>query len=91
MEALDDAGLKFEQGDPAAERAGVILSAGIGGLDMLCKNYGTLLERGPRRVSPFMIPGSIINLAGGELDFKKPQGPEPHNGDGLCFRPARDR
>ena len=69
MEALDDAGLKFEQGDPAAERAGVILSAGIGGLDMLCKNYGTLLERGPRRVSPFMIPGSIINLAGGELSI----------------------
>ena len=63
MEAL------FEQGDPAAERAGVILSAGIGGLDMLCKNYGTLLERGPRRVSPFMIPGSIINLAGGELSI----------------------
>ncbi len=69
IQALDDAGLKFEEDEEAANRAGCIIGSGIGGLDMLCANYKVLMERGPRRVSPFMIPGTIINLASGELSI----------------------
>lgn len=70
MQALDDAGLTFsEENEEEANRAGCIIGSGIGGLDMLCSNYKTLMERGPRRVSPFMIPGTIINLASGELSI----------------------
>lgn len=70
MQALDDAQLTFsEENEEEANRAGCIIGSGIGGLDMLCSNYRTLIERGPRRVSPFMIPGTIINLASGELSI----------------------
>ncbi len=69
IQALDDAGLKFEENEDEANRAGCIIGSGIGGLDMLCANYKVLMERGPRRVSPFMIPGTIINLASGELSI----------------------
>lgn len=66
-QALDDSGLTF---DPEAEdstRAGCVIGSGIGGLPMLCDAYGQYLERGARRISPFLIPGSIINMAAGEL------------------------
>ncbi len=69
MQALDDAGLNYEQGDPAADRAGCLIGSGIGGLPILCDNYKAFLERGPRRISPFMIPGSIINMVSGELSI----------------------
>ena len=70
MQALDDAQLTFsEENEEEANRSGCIIGSGIGGLDMLCSNYRTLIERGPRRVSPFMIPGTIINLASGELSI----------------------
>lgn len=69
-EALADAGLDFLEKDAAeANRAGCVLGSGIGGLDLLCKNYATYLERGPRRFSPFLIPGAISNMAAGELSI----------------------
>ena len=42
---------------------------GIGGLGMICDNYLALHERGARRVSPFMIPGTIINMISGQLSI----------------------
>lgn len=70
MQALDDAGLTYgEDNAKEAERAGCLIGSGIGGLPVLCENYKQYLERGARRISPFMIPGSIINMAAGELSI----------------------
>ncbi|MEC7595038.1 MAG: beta-ketoacyl-ACP synthase II, partial [Pseudomonadota bacterium] len=52
------------------ERAGVMIGAGIGGLEGIEAGAITLKERGPRRLSPFFIPGSLINLAGGQVSIK---------------------
>ncbi|MCF0253736.1 MAG: beta-ketoacyl-ACP synthase II [Duodenibacillus sp.] len=77
IQALDDAGLDFNGAlKDEAPRAGCVLGSGIGGLPMLCEAYATYLERGPRRFSPFLIPGSIINLAAGQLSIMRNlQGP----------------
>ncbi len=69
-QALDDAGLKFED-DEEASRAGCLIGSGIGGLEVICDNYKNALERGPRRISPFMIPGCISNMAGGQLSIMR--------------------
>ena len=47
------------------DRTGVIVGSGIGGMETIEKQMTTLLKRGPRRVSPFMIPSLIANIAGG--------------------------
>jgi 3-oxoacyl-[acyl-carrier-protein] synthase II len=63
--AVADAGL-----DPAKEnleRCGVIVGSGIGGLMTIEAEYKTLIEKGPRRVSPFLIPMLITNIAAGEI------------------------
>ena len=61
--ALTDAGLSRD--DIVPERTGVIVGSGIGGMETIEKQMTTLIERGPRRVSPFMIPSLIANIAGG--------------------------
>ena len=61
--ALNDAGLSRD--DIVPERTGVIVGSGIGGMETIEKQMTTLIERGPRRVSPFMIPSLIANIAGG--------------------------
>jgi len=66
-EALDDAG--YEIGADNAERIGVYIGSGIGGLALLEKQHKALLERGPRRVSPFFIPGMILNMASGQVSI----------------------
>lgn len=53
-----------------AERVGVLIGSGIGGLDTLTKQHRILLDQGPRRVSPFLIPGMIINLASGVVSIR---------------------
>jgi 3-oxoacyl-[acyl-carrier-protein] synthase II len=63
-QAMDDSGYKAETPDQQA-RLGVLVGSGIGGLPSIEETTLTLKERGPRRVSPFFIPGSLINLAGG--------------------------
>ena len=70
-EALKDAGLDFVGNNEAGERAGCIIGSGIGGLETICVNYKAMLERGPRRISPFMIPGCIINMASGLVGIMK--------------------
>jgi len=66
-EALDDARFTIDAGN--AERVGVYVGSGIGGLPLLERQHKELLERGPRRMSPFFIPGMIVNLASGQVSI----------------------
>lgn len=66
LEAYDDAGLN---GELDKERFGVLIGAGIGGLETIERTTNTLLEKGPKRVSPFYIPSSIINMVSGNLSI----------------------
>ncbi len=63
--ALEDAG--YEVSGEAAERVGVSIGAGLGGLPEIENQHKVLLESGPRRVSPFFIPMAIANLAPGHV------------------------
>jgi 3-oxoacyl-[acyl-carrier-protein] synthase II len=68
--AIADSGLSFGDDEEAAERAGVIIGSGIGGLETIYQTSITLHERGPRRVSPFFIPASLINLVSGQVSIR---------------------
>lgn len=63
IEALNDA--KFEITKENADRVGTIIGSGIGGLDVIEQEVGKLLEKGPKKVSPFYIPAAILNMASG--------------------------
>ena len=63
--AVEDSGLDLDSCDKS--RVGVFVGSGIGGLGTIERQVGTLLERGPRKVSPFMIPSLIANIAGGVI------------------------
>ncbi len=65
--ALDDSKLVID--DSNAERVGVIVSSGIGGLEILEEQHQKLLENGPKRISPFMIPAMIENMAAGNVSI----------------------
>ncbi len=65
--AVEDAKLDFEKENP--ERVGCILGSGIGGIDTLCEQNAKLLEKGPSKVSPFMIPMMISNMAVGQVSI----------------------
>ncbi|MBR5458163.1 MAG: beta-ketoacyl-ACP synthase II [Burkholderiaceae bacterium] len=67
VQAVRDAAFDLEKED--LTRFGCCVGSGIGGLPLLCENEKLLLERGARRVSPFMIPGSIINMVSGQLSI----------------------
>src|SRR5258708_23649976 len=67
-QALDDAGWKPATYDEQAS-TGVMIGAGIGGLTGIAETAIVLKERGPRRVSPFFIPGRLINLASGYVSI----------------------
>ena len=68
-QALEDSGLVVTEEN--AHRIGVAIGSGIGGLVTICENANTLKEKGPRRVSPFLSPGCIINMASGEFAILK--------------------
>lgn len=68
-QALDDAGWKPKTPDEQFA-TGVMIGAGIGGVEGIADTAITLKERGPRRVSPFFIPGRIINLASGYVSIE---------------------
>lgn len=68
IEAMEDAGLTITEEN--AERAGVAVGAGIGGIDTIIGNYDKLLQGGPRRVSPFFIPAGIINMVAGQISIR---------------------
>ena len=63
--ALEDAKLKID--DSNCHRTGCVTGTGLGGLDMIEHYHKVLLEKGPRRISPFFIPGIIANMAPGQI------------------------
>lgn len=70
-EAVKDAGwTPGEDDNDARERTGVLLGSGIGGLQTTYEASITLNERGPRRLSPFVIPAMLINLASGQVSMR---------------------
>ncbi len=68
-QALDDAGFAAKSAEQQ-ERSGVLIGSGIGGLSGIADTSLLLKEKGPRRVSPFFIPGRLINLASGYVSIK---------------------
>ncbi|HEY1474064.1 MAG TPA: beta-ketoacyl-ACP synthase II [Pseudolabrys sp.] len=68
-QALDDAGWRPESYEDQT-RTGVLIGSGIGGIEGIADVAVTLHERGPRRVTPFFIPGRIINLASGYVSIE---------------------
>ena len=67
IQAFRDSGLAVTEEN--AERIGVIIGSGIGGLPMIETNCESLFNKGARRVSPFLIPGSIINMISGHMSI----------------------
>ncbi|MBT6313831.1 MAG: beta-ketoacyl-ACP synthase II [Alphaproteobacteria bacterium] len=67
--AVADSGWKADT-EEAGDRTGVMVGSGIGGLSTIYDTSVTLHERGPRRVSPFFIPASLINLASGQISIR---------------------
>jgi 3-oxoacyl-[acyl-carrier-protein] synthase II len=68
-QAVEDAGWTPED-DESLERTGVLIGSGIGGLSSIADTAVMIHERGPRRVSPFFIPGSLINLISGQVSIR---------------------
>jgi 3-oxoacyl-[acyl-carrier-protein] synthase II len=66
--ALSGSGLKVTP--ELSERVGVYIGSGIGGFEVIEREHQTLLEHGPRRISPFFIPATIINLASGYVSIR---------------------
>jgi 3-oxoacyl-[acyl-carrier-protein] synthase II len=72
MQAVRDAGLPTGDAlsEVAAERIGCLVGSGIGGLPMIEQTDGDYRERGPRRISPFFVPASIINMISGHVSIQ---------------------
>ncbi|WP_287497082.1 beta-ketoacyl-ACP synthase II [Pandoraea sp. CB10b_02] len=68
IQAFEDSGLQVTEEN--AERIGVLVGSGIGGLPMIEDTQTDLLQGGPRKISPFFVPGSIINMISGHLSIK---------------------
>ncbi|WP_454721939.1 MULTISPECIES: beta-ketoacyl-ACP synthase II [Cupriavidus] len=66
-QALKDSGYVVTEAN--ADRVGVLVGSGIGGLPMIEDTHAELTNRGPRRISPFFVPGSIINMISGHLSI----------------------
>jgi 3-oxoacyl-[acyl-carrier-protein] synthase II len=66
--AMDDSGVKISEEN--AERTGVIVGSGMGGMAAIEHYHTILTEKGPKRVSPFFIPMTIINLASGQISIR---------------------
>lgn len=66
--ALEQSGLVIDEAN--ANRVGVVIGSGIGGFPMIEENHEKLLHRGPKKVSPFFIPGSIINMCSGLVSIR---------------------
>ena len=74
VQALEDSGLIINEEN--AERVGVAIGSGIGGLGLIEQNHSSLINGGPRKLSPFFVPSTIINMVSGHLSIMKGmQGP----------------
>jgi 3-oxoacyl-[acyl-carrier-protein] synthase II len=67
IQAMKDSGIEVTEAN--AERIGVIVGSGIGGLPLIEETHEELTKRGPRRISPFFVPASIINMISGQLSI----------------------
>src|SRR4029078_7948736 len=67
IEAIGDAGLDFDR--LHREQMGVCIGSGIGGLPLIEATHDAVLAGGPRKISPFCVPGTIINLISGQLSI----------------------
>ncbi len=68
VDAMDSSGLKVTPEND--ERVGVYVGSGIGGFEVIEREHKNLLAHGPRRISPFFIPATIINLASGYISIR---------------------
>jgi 3-oxoacyl-[acyl-carrier-protein] synthase II len=78
-EAIADSGLVIDESN--ADRVGVIVGSGIGGLSTMEEQTAVLLERGPSRVSPFLVPMMIVDLAAGHISIR-------HGARGINYAPV---
>lgn len=69
QQAIEDSGWMPEDRE-ALERTGVLIGSGIGGLNSIANTSVMMAEKGPRRVSPFFVPGALINLISGQVSIK---------------------
>ncbi|WP_428775982.1 beta-ketoacyl-ACP synthase II [Vibrio sp.] len=69
IQALDDSGLEVTEQN--APRIGVAIGSGIGGLDLIEAGHTALVEKGPRKVSPFFVPSTIVNMVAGNLSIMR--------------------
>ncbi|EKO3579223.1 beta-ketoacyl-ACP synthase II [Vibrio metschnikovii] len=69
IQALDDSGLQITQAN--APRVGVAIGSGIGGLELIESGHQALIEKGPRKVSPFFVPSTIVNMVAGNLSIMR--------------------
>ena len=67
-QAIQDAGIEAHPSD--ADRIGVAIGSGIGGINTIESTHDTLLKSGPRRVSPFFVPGVVINMISGNVSIE---------------------
>jgi 3-oxoacyl-[acyl-carrier-protein] synthase II len=67
-QAVKDSQLQITR--EVADRVGVFIGSGIGGFDVIEREHTALMESGPRRISPFFIPASIVNLASGQVSIR---------------------
>ncbi len=72
VQAVQDAGLPHGEtlGEAGAERYGCLVGSGIGGLPMIEQTHDDYRDRGPRRISPFFVPASIINMISGHVSIR---------------------
>ncbi len=72
VQAVEDAGLKTGEalGDEEAVRIGCLIGSGIGGLPLIEETHTEYVSRGPRRISPFFVPASIINMISGHVSIR---------------------
>src|SRR3990167_7128847 len=72
VQAVNDSGLKTGDalGDEEATRIGCVIGSGIGGLPMIENTHAEYVNRGPRRISPFFVPASIINMTAGHVSMR---------------------
>jgi len=68
IQAISDANIGEHPDD--ADRIGIAIGSGIGGINLIEETHTTLVNKGPRRVSPFFVPGSVINMISGNLSIR---------------------
>ncbi|MCG5549031.1 beta-ketoacyl-ACP synthase II [Halorhodospira halochloris] len=66
-QAIDDSGLDVESSEP--DRIGIAIGSGIGGIQGIENGHQALIDGGPRKVSPFLVPSSVINMASGNISI----------------------